>query len=187
LRLDLIGQAPEELYARIPQGVQTVATCRGEQLSDEQRGLWLKQAIKLGASYVDLELEAELSLRTMLIGQARAKGCTLIVSHHDFHGTPDRHRLSRVLEDCYLAGGIVAKIATRIRSRAELLELLTLYDLPGRKVVLGMGKEGRISRIMAPYLGSEFTFASAAAGEETAPGQLDYRQLTEIYKVITGP
>ena len=68
-----------------------------------------------------------------------------------------------------------------------MLELFTLYDLPGRKVVLGMGQEGRISRIMTPYLGSEFTFASAAQGEETAPGQFDFQQLTDIYKVITGP
>jgi 3-dehydroquinate dehydratase len=37
---------------------------------------------------------------------------------------------------------------------------------------------------MAPYLGAEFTFASPGGGSETAPGQLDMKQLIELYKVI---
>ena len=47
-----------------------------------------------------------------------------------------------------------------------------------------MGKLGRISRVMGPYLGAEFTFAAPGEGEETAPGQLSYDQLEAIYKVI---
>ena len=59
-----------------------------------------------------------------------------------------------------------------------------MYDLPGKKVVIGMGEMGRITRIMAPYLGAEFTFASPTHGGETAPGQLNYGQLKDLYKVI---
>jgi len=78
----------------------------------------------------------------------------------------------------------VAKIATQVGNRQDLLNLLSLYGLPGRKVVLGMGARGRIARVMGPYLGAEFTFASPGSGNETAPGQLSAAQLNAIYKVI---
>jgi len=43
---------------------------------------------------------------------------------------------------------------------------------------------GRITRVMGPYLGAAFTFASLEEGGDTAPGQLTVEQLNEIYKVI---
>ena len=56
--------------------------------------------------------------------------------------------------------------------------------MPGKKVILGMGSRGRITRLLGPYLGAEFTFASTGRNEETAPGQLSVQELIEIYKVI---
>jgi len=51
-------------------------------------------------------------------------------------------------------------------------------------VVIGMGEKGRITRVMAPFLGAEFTFASPESGGETAPGQLSVNQLNELFNVI---
>ena len=47
-------------------------------------------------------------------------------------------------------------------------------------VVLGMGEMGKITRIMAPFLGAEFTFAAMDEGKETAPGQIPYLKMKEI-------
>jgi 3-dehydroquinate dehydratase-1 len=88
------------------------------------------------------------------------------------------------MDQCYERGGAVAKIATRVQGRQDLLNLLSLYEMPGRKVVLGMGTLGRITRVVGPYLGAEFTFASPGTSDETAPGQLSAEQLIAIYKVI---
>jgi len=46
-----------------------------------------------------------------------------------------------------------------------------------------MGEQGIISRILGLRAGSQFTFAAATAGEETAPGQIAARTLRETYRL----
>src|SRR5258708_13791256 len=45
------------------------------------------------------------------------------------------------------------------------------------------GEQGIISRLLAVRAGSQFTFASASPGEETAPGQIAARTLRETYRI----
>ncbi len=51
-------------------------------------------------------------------------------------------------------------------------------------VIIGMGEKGVISRIAAPMLGAEFTFAAPEAGKETAPGQISKDKLLSIIRQI---
>jgi 3-dehydroquinate dehydratase-1 len=92
--------------------------------------------------------------------------------------------LESLLSDCYLAGADVAKIACRVYSPADAARLLSLYNISGRKVVLGMGKAGRITRVAATLLGAEFTYASSGGGEDTAEGQLSIDEMKDIIKKI---
>jgi 3-dehydroquinate dehydratase-1 len=186
LRLDLLGAEPEELYSMVPAGIKTVATCRPGEYDEKERISYLTGAIGLGASYVDVELESSGSYAEVIMKSASIHGCEVIFSHHDFSGTPGRKELKDKLEHCYRRGGAVAKIATRVHNREDLQNLVSLYELPGRKVVLGMGTLGRITRVIGPYLGAEFTFASPGDGQETASGQLSAAQLNDIYKMIDG-
>ena len=184
LRLDLLGSEPATLYSQLPPGFKTVATCRPGNQGEDERIRMLNEAVKLGASYVDLELETSDSFATPVMDAAAKQPCDVIFSHHDFEATPGPEQLRHKLAQCYERGGVVAKIATQVGNRQDLLNLISLYGLPGRKVVLGMGARGRITRVMGPYLGAEFTFASPGSGNETAPGQLSTAQLNAIYKVI---
>jgi 3-dehydroquinate dehydratase-1 len=186
LRLDLISARPKELYAGVPAEVKTVVTCREGEYSEQERIKILNEAIKLGASYVDLELESIVSFSDQIMKVAEKHGCQVIFSHHDFKATPGEHELKKLLEACYNRGGAVAKIATLVQSVEDVYKLLSLYGHPGRKVVLGMGHAGRITRVAAPLLGSEFTFASPSEGEITAPGQMSAEQLKTIYNIISG-
>jgi 3-dehydroquinate dehydratase-1 len=43
-----------------------------------------------------------------------------------------------------------------------------------------MGDAGKITRIIAPLLGAEFTFASMDGFETTAPGQISYSRMKSI-------
>ncbi len=187
LRLDLIGEKPADLYREIPAGTATIATCRPGNLSDGERMAMLGTCLELGASWIDAELDSPESYLEELRSRIKLSNGGMIVSHHDFEATPGREELVRLMERCYERGGVIAKIATMVNSARELLDLLSLYDRPGKKVVIGMGETGRIARIMAPYLGSEFTFASVGEQRMTAPGQLTVSQLKEIYKVIDKP
>jgi 3-dehydroquinate dehydratase-1 len=187
LRLDLIRVSPKELYAKVPAEVKTVVTCREGEYSEQERIKILNEAIELGASYVDLELESTVRYSDQVIRVAEKQGCQVIFSHHDFMATPSADELKSLLLACYNRGGAVAKIATLVQSEEDVLKLLSLYGHPGRKVILGMGHAGRITRVAAPLLGSEFTFASPSKGEKTAPGQMSAEQLKTIYNIISGP
>jgi 3-dehydroquinate dehydratase type I len=184
LRLDLLQTLPGRLFPKIPEGTGTVVTCRPGVYSETERIGLMSEAVEMGATYVDIELEASQAYAEAVMKVAAGHRCTVIFSHHDFKGTPGRDDLRRKLEHCYERGGVVAKIATQVNNMQEIMDLLSLYELPGRKVVLGMGSQGRITRVIGPYLGGEFTFASPEPGNETAPGQLCMAELKAIFKAI---
>jgi 3-dehydroquinate dehydratase-1 len=50
-----------------------------------------------------------------------------------------------------------------------------------------MGPKGRLTRVVAPLLGSQFTYASAAGGKETAEGQIEREELEKIMEALRGP
>jgi len=184
LRLDLIRRDPEGIFALLPEAVKTLVTCRPGVYSESESQQLLKTSMDLGATYVDVELESTDSYLDILAAHARQRGTKLIISYHNFELTPQQEELQVLLKSCYERGGDLAKIAVQVDSTEDVRRLLDLYRLPGKKVILGMGKQGRITRVMGPYLGGEFTFAAPGEGRETAPGQLSYHQLEAIYKVI---
>jgi len=184
LRFDQIGLGPEEVYPLLPPHWRSVATCRPGNQEERTRMEWLQRAMELGATYLDVELESDEAYLGTLLQHAKRCRTLPIVSYHNFEGTPSREVLADTLTACHRRGGTVAKVATAVHSIEDVRALLSLYDLQGRKVVIGMGERGRITRVLAPYMGSEFTFAAPRGGLETAPGQLDLRQLQEIFNVI---
>jgi 3-dehydroquinate dehydratase type I len=184
LRLDLIGEKPGALFAAIPDSLPVVVTCRPGTFPDKERAALLKEALELGAAFVDVETESGEHYLSDIRQKAESRQARLIVSYHNFERTPGLEDLESVMIACYEKGAAIAKMATRISGRDDILNLLALYNLPGEKVILGMGPLGRILRVMGPYLGGAFTFASLEEGKETAPGQLSIKEMNEIYKVI---
>lgn len=184
LRLDLIKEAPKQIYPLIPKEMKTILCCRPGVFGEKVRLDMLMEGMKLGATYADIEIETAAGEMEVLRNAAMKSGTSVIVSYHNFERTPDREDLESVMIACYEKGGDVAKIATQVIAPEDVRNLLSLYDFPGKKVILGMGSLGRITRVMGPYLGAEFTFASMGQGAETAPGQLSITQLIELYKVI---
>jgi 3-dehydroquinate dehydratase-1 len=184
LRLDLIKEEPESIYQLIPKYLKTIATCRPENYSETDRIELLKNCMDMGATYIDVEIESADETLALLTDYAKSCSTETIISYHNFSSTPPLPELEKILQKCFEKGGDVAKIAVQANTLKDVHHLLGLYKLPGKKVVLGMGKQGRISRLMGPYLGAEFTFAAPDGGSETAPGQFTYKQLTDIYKVI---
>jgi 3-dehydroquinate dehydratase type I len=184
LRLDLIRRDPLEIFDRLPEAVQTLVTCRPEAYSETERLHLLKTCMELGATYVDVELESTDAYLDSLTAHARQYPTKLIISYHNFELTPGPEELEVLLRRCYERGGDLAKIAVQVHGLEDVRRLLDLFRFPGEKVILGMGKLGRITRVMGPYLGGAFTFAAPGEAEQTAPGQLTYDQLVAIYNVI---
>ena len=63
-----------------------------------------------------------------------------------------------------------------------MLDLLKQHGDSTNMIAMAMGQPGIVSRLLAPRAGSAFTFASTAAGEETAPGQMSLDTLRSLYR-----
>ena len=184
LRFDLLQESPRQIIPLLDKDLKIIATCRPGNLPEKDRIDILRESIKLGVSFIDIEIEADNITVNSLKQLASENKCEVIVSWHDFNTTPDRAELLTILESCYKKGGDIAKIASMVNHRLDMVNLMSLYSEPGRKVVIGMGEMAGLTRVAAPILGAEFTFASSGRSDETAPGQLTIEELVSIYKTI---
>ena len=160
-----------------------IATCRPGTRLD--RAATLLEAIQAGARFVDVERESDPAFLAHIRTVAREYGCTLIVSHHDFEGTPSQAQLEDIREDCWRLGADICKIATFCRTAGDALRLLMLLEREAnRTVAVGMGCQGAITRVAALPLGSPFTLAAPDEHQGTAPGQLSLSQMENILKLM---
>jgi len=182
IRLDKMAVAIGDVRNIFSRHSRLIATCRPGEIEDEKRKVFLIEAISAGAAFVDLEVDSEDTFKNEIVRHARARGCRVIVSYHDFERTPKRAELEHVVDWCFETGADIAKIACRVNSTGECALLLGLLHDSRPLVVVGMGRKGRITRIVAPLLGSLFTYASAGEGRETEEGQIDRESLEGIWE-----
>lgn len=168
-------------------------TCRteseGGRFPDARRTERLKlleDAARLGFDMLDVEARAGFDA---LVAARAGRG--LVLSWHDLEGTPGD--LEEVYQRMARERPDVVKIAVTAREIGDLGRVLALAarharDPGPRLVAIAMGPHGIASRVLGGRYLAPFTFASAAAGRESAPGQLTARALGASYRVRTiGP
>ena len=182
IRLDRcpqLGQEEiEELFSN--SDVPLIATCRiSDAMPAAEAEAKLITAIKAGAAYVDLELEAPAMMSKRIRREARECGTVLIRSYHDFEGTDSRTALEALVEKCQHLGAEIAKIVTTARMLEDARKVLSLYDrfAPETLVAFCMGEEGRQSRLDCLKKGAPFSYA--AFDEAAAPGQWPAEEMFE--------
>ena len=180
IRLDLTEYDEAAICKVFSQRKKLIATCRPAKYSDAERQKKLEIAIASGATFVDIEYESTPEFRNHMIDFAHNHQCEVIISYHNYKETPELAALESIMYGCYEMGADVAKIATMVNVNRDNSKILSLYKAPGRLVAIGMGDLGKISRIVAPFLGAEFTFASLSENESTAPGQISYDKLSQF-------
>jgi hypothetical protein len=75
----------------------------------------------------------------------------------------------------------------RVRFEDNLAALEMCRSLSGhRRVVFCHGNMGRVSRVLAPLFGSEWTYASLKRGREAAPGQIDLQSMRQAQEALVG-
>jgi len=187
IRLDKTKLSDEEVKKVFSLPKKLIATFRENNIaSEDERKRALMIAIDAGASMVDVELEGREEYRKEIVEKAKEKGCSIIISHHDYDKTPQREELLRIVDNCFEKGADIAKVACKANSVQDSARLLGLLDSEKKLVVIAMGEYGRITRVAGPLLGSQFTFASQSSGKETAPGQLERKTMEELLKTIEG-
>jgi 3-dehydroquinate dehydratase-1 len=184
IRLDAMNLTDEQIVELFSQEAKTIATCRPGKFTDEERKQKLSLAISSGATYVDVEIESADAFKQELLVLASEHECKFIISYHNYQITPTSDKLEAIIEQSLSDGADVVKIACMVNAPKDNARLMGLYR-PGVKIVsIGMGETGKISRIAAPYLGAEFTFASTSKKTVTAPGQFTVEEMEEIFKLI---
>ncbi|MBN2487345.1 MAG: type I 3-dehydroquinate dehydratase [Bacteroidales bacterium] len=184
IRIDLTGYDLQTIARIFRHPTPTIATCRAESTGYEEQNSKLIMAIESGAKYVDIEIEVPEDKSREIIDVARKHGCKVIISYHNFNETPDMKELFAIADKCYARGAEIAKIATMANKPEDNARLMALYSISRPVVALGMGKQGKASRIVAPLMGAGFTFAAQDDGAATAPGQIKYSELKNLMQQI---
>lgn len=141
--------------------------------STEQRMTLLREAIALGADYVDIE--EDIAEKIPRYGKTKR-----IISYHNFRHTPDD--LEALHERMTQLDADVVKLATMAHQphdNVRMLELVKNSSVPTAGMC--MGDIGTPSRILGAKFGAPFTYATFHHERSLAPGQLSFQQMTDIY------
>jgi len=153
--------------------------------SESERLSLLMDAVEGGADYVDIE--GSTGNLDQVIETFRNTSAKIILSHHDHSRTPKLSELKSTLVKLQRSNSDIYKIVTTARSPEDNLTILSLLKINHRTnplVAFAMGKPGVWSRLLAPFYGARFTYASLERGLETAPGQPSISELRRIYEII---
>lgn len=174
------------LAARLKQqsgGLPLLFTCRSAReggapvpLADDRiAALHAAVAASGAVDLLDIEMAADPRQVDAVRAAARTRGLALVLSFHDFGGTPPLPDLLARFRQAHALGADLAKVAVMPRSPADVLTLLQAtwqasQELPVAVAGMSMGALGAVSRIGGGVFGSALTFA--VGQQASAPGQL---------------
>ena len=156
IRLDLCRLSDEQIEDLFGNSdTPLLATCRistlGSAREAERR---LSLAIRSGARFADLEIEAPVQMSKNFQKLCRECGTEIVRSYHNFEETPGDEVLQMALARCFRYGADIAKIVTTCHDASDAVRIESMYsivleDIPsleGKLIAFGMGEAGRSSR-----------------------------------------
>ncbi len=210
LRMDLInsGKLAEFISAarKNSDSVKIIVTCRKKEEAApagrafpaknaarniEEKVALLKEAIDLGADFVDIELaKGRAIINEIQSFSVKHGGKTkIIVSYHNLKNTPALAELKKIFHQCAKFKPAIVKIVTTAKTIEDNLVMLNLIPYAkerSQKIIsLCMGDKGGISRAIAPFLGNYLSFAALKQEGQSAPGQFTVggmKQINELFK-----
>ncbi|MEM2046589.1 MAG: type I 3-dehydroquinate dehydratase [Candidatus Jordarchaeales archaeon] len=190
LRLDYLRERDVDVAGLVSGlGVPVILTVRRREeggvfpLGEEERVGLIERCIEAEPDMVDLELSMGVSVLQKLISLCREREVSVILSYHDFSGTPSWQDLRGRVAAMFRLGCSVAKVVTAAGAISDNLQLLGLASLyPQRVVAFCMGKIGVLSRVLCTFFGSPFTYASLDA--PLAPGQIDIATMRKVHESL---
>lgn len=187
LRADFLDGGELPHLRRFPAltGLPAILTIRraaegGRFCGDEPARRRLIAAAAPGYRYVDLESDVDRSFDRAVPAAVR-----VIRSLHDANGVPGP--LGRIVRELPRSPAEIAKAAVTPRNGREMVDVieaargLGAAGAGGERIVLGMGRFGVPTRILAAHLGNYLTFCSLGA-RSAAPGHLDPDAMVDLYR-----
>ncbi|MBR5856633.1 MAG: type I 3-dehydroquinate dehydratase [Bacteroidales bacterium] len=195
LRADLCKLTLHELEKVVESHPNLLITCRIANSSIEFAKEQIITAIRKGAKYVDVEIEAPVDFLEYVKTYAQVNGAKVIVSYHNFDGTQSIEELELIADICKRKGADIVKIVTTAHTISDAVRTLSLYkrgnwakefktnNYSEQKDVMllafSMGKAGQFSRYVSLKMGAPYTYVSLPDAA-TAPGQYTIVQMEEL-------
>lgn len=151
--------------------------------TEEERLRLLRKLAEKRPMLVDVELET-LQKNDNLADYLELASIPVLVSWHDFEGTPATEDLSKILTEMRLYSNYT-KIVTMAKSVCDSLRLLDLYEnaIGLYPIIFAMGEAGVLTRVLCTMYGAPFTYAALETA--VAPGQLTVAQMRKLYDWIS--
>ncbi|MHA2060397.1 MAG: type I 3-dehydroquinate dehydratase, partial [Candidatus Ranarchaeia archaeon] len=151
----------------------------GKTKKHQDQSLNVESILQSPFEYIDIEItKAEETIPQRATGE-------IIFSKH-WHTSPQLNTMEQIL-DQFGEKGIVKLIptATTIQDNLTVLEFLkTASEKDFKMIAFCMGALGTVSRLLSPYVGGLWTYASH--GTPVAEGQMPTEYLRRIYDDIMG-
>lgn len=153
--------------------------------SDEERLEMLAQAAETGFQWIDLEARLDAGM----VSRFRTTGRRILISHHDFNGTPPSDELRGKMAKVARCNPDAIKIVTLARCQEDNLRVLELIAFGKRElgidvIAFCMGPAGRWSRAVSLLMGSPWTYVRMTEQGEAAPGQVTAREMRELMRLL---
>ncbi|GMA68852.1 hypothetical protein GCM10025879_00980 [Leuconostoc litchii] len=157
---------------------------RGE-MSEVEYTTFVVSALNTGFPFaaVDVEYTLDESLRNRIIDAAHKVNVPVIMSYHDFQGTPDT--LAGLIENMSHTPADVIKLAVMPNNMSDVQYLLDTTKeaaIEQPLITMSMGEIGKRTRIEGYQYGSELTFATLDGTSQSAPGQLTINELLHFWQ-----
>lgn len=185
LRVDYLENINSKMLYYIAKQIKKkiILCCRAKRNNGNFTGT-LKAQNQILQTGNDLEfdyLDIDLAVANKIVIQR--KKAKKIISYHNFQNTPSLKALINISSKMRALAPDILKftVMTNQSNDVNILFRFLLNKKPSENIiVLGMGKQGKITRLLAPLFGSYLTFASMDKSS-SAPGQIDIKTMRNFY------
>jgi len=137
---------------------------------------------------VMLDLDIASQRKELLFALQNKITVSLIISYHNFRRTDSEQKLERIINLMEGFRPKIYKIAAFCQNENDVVRLLSLLlqlKKSNRKcIVLGMGRNGIITRIFGSLWGNELIYAPKVLSQQSAEGQLTKATLENLFNFL---
>lgn len=153
----------------------------GVKFIDDKDRLNIFRELAYICDILDIEFTST-SIRDDVVKLAKDNGKLVLMSYHDFEKTPENDFIQSLIDRSKDLGADIVKYAFKINSNKDLADILCITHKNRDKniVAIGMGENGKISRVAGFIFGSLITYTYI--GQSFAPGQIEVGELIDQLK-----
>ncbi len=184
LRLDLLNFNDQQLKQLLQSKAQSIVTYR-TQSNDIFTLQQLKKCIDYGANYIDIDIEMSPDYIFEIQNYIKGKSTQLLISAHQKEDTKNQWlNLLKALNKAQSYQADMLKVAFFMNKKEDFLFFNYLYKKFPNIIAIGMGKYGKMSRLLALKMGAKWVYSSLSKKQETAKGQWDYTMFKRISELL---